>query len=601
MKKQRLELTWIGKDERPRLEPRILLEDAENSYHAAIASESNNLDNRLIFGDNLLALKALEEEFIGRVKCVYIDPPFNTKQAFDHYEDGLEHSLWLTLMRDRLEIIHKLLCTDGSLFVHIDDNEIAYLVGILDEIFGRNNRISIITFKQGAATGHKAINPGVVSTSNFILTYEKDKKYWKPNRVFTGRLERDKRYSQFITNINDDFDKWSFMTLSSAFAISLCLPERGLKKQLGGDYEAKLTNFVHVNAKSVVRFARPDYEAVSSAARTMIDKSSAHPEQIMRLERVDVSDMYFIGGERILFYADKLKLIDGEYVASEPLTSIWDDILSNNLHNEGGVDFPKGKKPEALIKRCLDLVTARGDLVLDSFAGSGTTGAVAQKMGRRWIMIELGAHCHTHIIPRLKQVIDGSDLSGVTAATSWRGGGGFRYFHLAPSLLEKDRFGNWVIAKEYNAAMLAESVCKLMGFTYDPSQNAEEYWQHGHSTESDFIYITTQSLTHDALKKLADEVGPDRTLLVCCKAFNAREAAFPNLTVKKIPQTVLSKCEWGRDNYSLSVSSGPVAEAIESLPADAENETANSVMKPRGRARKVASTEPSLFSDVEGK
>ena len=251
-------------------------------------------------------------------------------------------------------------------------------------------------------------------------------------------------------------------------------------------------------------------------------------------------------------------------------------------------------------KRVLTLATNPGDLVLDSFAGSGTTGAVAHKMGRRWIMVELGEHCQTHIIPRLKKVIDGEDKGGITEAVGWQGGGGFRYYRLAPSLLEKDRFGNWIIAKEYNAAMLAEAVCKLMGFTYAPSQEPEDYWRHGHSTESDFIYVTTQSLTHDALKKLADEVGPDRTLLVCCKAFNAREAAFPNLTIKKIPHTVLSKCEWGRDDYSLAVSSLPIAEAVEAHPADGADMPADTVSKARGRRRKVTSDEPSLFSDVEG-
>jgi adenine-specific DNA-methyltransferase len=258
-------------------------------------------------------------------------------------------------------------------------------------------------------------------------------------------------------------------------------------------------------------------------------------------------------------------------------------------------------KPERLIERIVYVSTNEGDLVLDSFAGSGTTGAVAHKMGRRWIMVELGEHCHTHIIPRLKKVIDGADKGGITEAVDWQGGGGFRYYRLAPSLLEKDRFGNWIIAKQYNAAMLAEAVCKLMGFTYAPSQKPESYWQHGHSTESDFIYVTTQSLTHDALKKLADEVGPDRTLLVCCKAFNAREAAFPNLTIKKIPHTVLSKCEWGRDDYSLSVANLPVAEAVESQTADGEDMPADTAPKPRGRQRKVASDEPSLFSTVEGK
>ncbi|MCG2748403.1 MAG: site-specific DNA-methyltransferase [Desulfobulbaceae bacterium] len=555
MRKQKLELTWIGKEERPRLEPRILLEDQELSYHATHrVTEKDIFDNRLIFGDNLLALKALEQEFAGRVKCSYIDPPFNTQQAFEHYDDGLEHSIWLGLIRDRLEIIRRLLADDGTLFIHIDDNELAYLIVLLDEIFGRVNRISIISFKQGSATGHKAINPGVVSTSNFVVIYAKNKSNWTPNRVFTARAERDKRYGQFIENYEDPYPNWRFMSLAKAFAGSLRLPERSLKKALGTEYEEKLTQFVVNNASHVIQLARPNYSAVSAAARALIDASLANRNEVMRLEREGYSDMYFVGGQRILFYAGKLKLVDGQYVSGEPLTSIWDDILSNNLHNEGGVAFPKGKKPEALIKRCLDLVTNPDDLVLDSFAGSGTTGAVAHKMGRRWIMVELGEHCHTHIIPRLKKVIDGEDPGGISKAVNWKGGGGFRYYRLAPSLLEKDRWGNWVINKTYNGAMLAEALCKLEGFTYAPSDTI--YWQHGRSTEQDFIYVTTASLTHEQLQELAGEVGPYRTLLVLCTAFRGR-GDYANLTVKKIPRQVLSRCEWGHDDYSLKVENLP--------------------------------------------
>jgi adenine-specific DNA-methyltransferase len=413
MSKLKLELTWIGKDKRPKLEPRILVEDPDKSYHAAQRmTDHDQFDNRLIFGDNLLALKALEQEFTGKIKCVYIDPPFNTQQAFEHYDDGYEHSIWLGLLRDRAEALRRLLSDDGTLFVHIDDNELGYLIVLLDEVFGRANRVSVVSFKQGSATGHKSINPGVVSTTNFILIYAKNKSAWSPNRVFTARAGRDKRYGQFIENYDDSFEGWRFTTLASAFARSLGLPERGLKKTLAGEYEPKLAGFVLKNAVRVTQLARPDYSAVSSAAREMIDASRVDPEMVLRLERDGYSDMYFIGGQRILFYSDKLKLVDGEYVAGEPLTSLWDDILSNNLHNEGGVEFPKGKKPEALIKRCFDLATAPGDLVLDSFAGSGTTGAVAQKMGRRWILVELGEHCHTHIIPRLHKVIDGEEQGG---------------------------------------------------------------------------------------------------------------------------------------------------------------------------------------------
>ncbi len=499
MSKQKLELTWVGKEKRPKLEPRILLEDLTKSYHASHrVTDRDIFDNRLIFGDNLLALKALEQEFSGKVKCVYIDPPFNTQQAFEHYDDGYEHSIWLGLIRDRIEVLRRLMSDDGTLFVHIDDNELGYLVVLLDEVFGRSNRVSIVSFKQGSATGHKSINPGVVSTTNFILIYAKNKSSWIPNRVFTARAERDKRYGQFIENFNDPYPAWRFTTLTKAFAQSLGISEKGIKKTLGDEYEDLLSGFVMKHAQQVVRLARPDYNAVSSEARGMIDQSKASPHEVLLLEREAHSNMYFTNGERILFYSDKLKLIDGQYVAGEPLTSLWDDILSNNLHNEGGVDFPKGKKPEALIKRCFDLATKPGDIVLDSFAGSGTTGAVAHKMGRRWIMLELGEHCHTHIIPRLQKVIDGSDQGGISKAVNWQGGGGFRYYKLAPTLIVNDR------------------------------------WD-------------------------------EQSLLVCCAAFHGvtaaqAEARWPNLTLKKIPKMVLTRCEWGHDDYSLNVANLPLAE-----------------------------------------
>lgn len=230
----------------------------------------------------------------------------------------------------------------------------------------------------------------------------------------------------------------------------------------------------------------------------------------------------------------------------------------------GDISF-ETPKPERLIQRVLQLATSRGDLVLDSFAGSGTTGAVAHKMKRRWLMVELGNHCKTHCLPRLTKVIDGKDPGGVTDAVDWKGGGGFRYYHLAPSLLEKDKYGNWVISKEYNASMMAEAMCKNLGFTYAPSQDEQEYWRHGYSTETDFIFVTTTSMTHAALKKLSDDVGPDRTLLVCCKAFNADADAFDNLTIKKIPHAVLSKCEWGKDDYSLNVANLPMAKTDEEI------------------------------------
>lgn len=290
------------------------------------------------------------------------------------------------------------------------------------------------------------------------------------------------------------------------------------------------------------------------------------------------------------------KLYKSEAKAGMSAPTIWEDVgLNQNATRElellfGAKATFETPKPEPLLNRILQIATNPGDLVLDSFAGSGTTGAVAHKMGRRWIMVELGEHAKTHIVPRLNKVIDGEDKGGVTEATGWQGGGGYRFYSLAPSLLSEDKYGNWVISKDYNPEMLAEALCKHMGYTYAPSQNPEEYWRHGQSTETDFIYVTTQQLTHDACRKIADDVGPDRSLLICCKAFSARPEAFDNLTLVKIPTAILNKCEWGRDDYSL---------AINALPLVEDDEPDTAIEKPATKkpgSRKKAEG-PTLFDE----
>ena len=332
----KLELTWYGKDEPIRVEPRLLIENTELSNTAA----DPDTQNMLIHGDNLLALKALESKFSGQVKCIYIDPPFNTGQAFENYDDNLEMSIWLDLMRSRLQIIHTLLKEDGTLFVHIDDQNLPYLTLLLDEIFGKRNRLYLITFKQGAATGHKAINPGCVTTTNFILMYSKRKEFWNPNRVYTKR-DRDDRYTKFITNIHDNYANWNIITLIEAFAqaneIDLPTARKCVKNN-----PTLLDQFVINNAISVIRTARPDMKSVGKEVQEAVLASRDKPTEILYLHRENNPDMYFISGERILFYKDKLRLIDGELVSAEPLTTLWDDILSNNLHKEGNVSFPKG-------------------------------------------------------------------------------------------------------------------------------------------------------------------------------------------------------------------------------------------------------------------
>ncbi|MBU3636593.1 site-specific DNA-methyltransferase [Polynucleobacter sp. es-MAR-4] len=545
-KKHKLELNWVGKDSRNKVEPRILIEDAELSYHASKRFTNEDLfDNKLIYGDNLLALKALEQEYTGKVKCVFIDPPYNTGSAFEHYEDGLEHSIWLSLMRDRIEVLHKLLTEDGSLWITIDDNEVHYLKVLCDEIFGRNNFVIQNTIKRSAPTGHKSINPSPVQVADYLLVYAKNKSRWNYKQQFTER-EFDTAYNKFIENYEKGTQYWSFVSLKTAL------------KKLNLTLDECLERF----PERIIRFAQPNFEGVGKETKELILESRSRPTEILLQKREDNPDIYLIKGDRILFYKDKMKVIDGKLVTGELLTNMWLDIPYQGIANEGNVVFPKGKKPEKLLHRVIEIATEKGDIVLDSFAGSGTTGAVAHKMGRKWVMLELGEQCHTHVIPRLKAIIDGDDHSGVSKALNWKGGGGFRYYKLAPSLLAKDKWDNWVINKDYDANMLAAAVCKHEGFTYSPSET--EWWAHGYSTETDFIYVTTQTLTEEQLVALSEDVGSDRTLLVCCAAFKASSSMLndklSNLTLKKMPHALLSKCEWGKDDYSLNISNLPLAE-----------------------------------------
>lgn len=230
-------------------------------------------------------------------------------------------------------------------------------------------------------------------------------------------------------------------------------------------------------------------------------------------------------------------------------------------------------KPERLIERVLTLGSNPGDLVLDSFLGSGTTAAVAQKMGRRYIGVELGQHAYTHCVPRLKMVTDGTDQGGISKAKNWKGGNGFKFYELAPSLLKEDKFGNLVINKEYNADMLAAAMAKQEGFTYAPS--TEVYWKQGYSSESDFIYTTTQFMTVEGLASIAEQMAEGESLLVCCTAFQSEcKHAFENITIKKIPQMLLGRCEFAHDDYSLNIIDMPRIDEEEEEPIEEETDTA---------------------------
>jgi adenine-specific DNA-methyltransferase len=562
-RKQRLELTWIGKDERPRLEPRILLEDADKSYHAkARVTDHDIFDNILIQGDNLLALKALEQEYTGKVKCIFIDPPYNTGSAFEHYDDGIEHSLWLSLMRDRVELLKRLLADNGSLWITIDDNETHYLKVLCDEIFGRTNFVANIVWQKKYTVSNDA--KWFAETHDHILVYAKNKETWRPNRL-ERTAEMDNRYRN---PDNHPKGPWKATPLYA--------------KRTGSEKEQAFS----FRFKNGVVWVPPRGTSPRFPAET--------------LRQMDENDEIWFGSDGDANPSRKTFLSELK-LSEPPAPTVWLHAEAGNNHEAreevkaiNPTDPFATPKPEKLLKRIIGLATDPNDLVLDSFAGSGTTGAVAQKMGRPWIMVELGEHCETHIVPRLRKVIDGTDAGGITEAVDWKGGGGFRYYHLAPSLLEKDAWGNWIISKDFDAPKLSQAVCKLMGFVYLPDET--HYWMQGRSSETDFIYVTTQSLAHNQLSALSEEVGEGRTLLVCCKAFRANNAdAFPNLTVRKIPQAVLRKCEWGHDDYSLNVANLPEA------PREPEESNAAAPKTGKKRINGKSAAQDDLFGQRGGK
>ena len=567
--KQKLELTWIGKEKRPKLEPRILLEDPDKSYHAKHRVTENDIfDNRLIFGDNLLALKALEQDFSGRVKCVFIDPPYNTGSAFAHYDDGLEHSIWLGLMRDRLEIIRRLLAVDGSLWITIDDNEAHYLKVLCDEIFGRANFVANCLWQKVYSERMDA--RGFSVSHDHLLVYQK-------TALFSPRqLPKDQNTNQF-----GFYDE----------ATQKYYRRRSLRKEGSESLrQDRPSMWYSIKAPNGTEIWPVKPDGTEGRWRWKEENVSSHKSEL---------DFVYKDGRWEIYVKQYL-----EQNPTRPPATLWptDEVGHNHeakleARSFNSADVFSTPKPERLLKRVLEIATQPDDLVLDSFAGSGTTGAVAHKMRRRWIMIELGEHCHTHIIPRLKKVINGEDEGGITESTGWQGGGGFRYFRLAPSLIVNDRWGNPVINPEYNAAQLAEALAKLEGFTYTPSE--VHWWQHGYSSERDFIYVTTQNLSVDQLRALSEEVGPERSLLVCCSAFRGVTAAnaaerWPNLTLKKIPKMVLARCEWGHDDYSLNVANLPMAKL------DPPEPSVTGVVRKKPKDKAVPPGQGGLFEQNNG-
>lgn len=517
-KLQKLELTWIGKGNEPKLEPRILIENPEYSYG------DPNTENILIHGDNLLALKALEQDFAGKVKTIYIDPPYNTGNAFEHYDDGVEHSLWLSLIKPRLTILKNLLSEDGSIWISIDDDESHYLKVLCDEVFGRRNFINNIVWqkKYGPANDAKWLS----DTHEHILVFAKNKEIWRPNLV----VRNEKQLKDFKNPDNDSRGSWRASDLSvKTFNESCNYPITG---PTGKVFMPPPTRAWVISKEKFEELKNDNriWWGVKKDARPMVKKFITEVRTGITPETWWTRE--FAGDNKIGKYESKI-LYDGNSFSTP--------------------------KPELLLHRIIHLSSKKGDLVLDSFLGSGTTSAVALKMRRKFIGIELGEHAKTHCYPRLKAVVDG-EQGGITKEVDWQGGGGFKFYTLAPSLLKQDKFGNWVISPEYNPDMLAAAMAKQEGFTYLP--NEEKFWKQGNSSENDYIFTTTQFMTVETLDIIHDDMKEGESILICCKAFQKEcKSKYPNITLKKIPQMLLDRCEFGKDDYSLNIVNLPKEEA----------------------------------------
>jgi adenine-specific DNA-methyltransferase len=512
--KQKLELTWIGKGEQPKLEPRILIEDQTKSYG------DKHAENMLIYGDNLLALKALEQDFAGKIKCACIDPPYNTGGAFEHYDDSLEHSIWLSLIKPRIELMHSLLSKDGSIWISIDDDECHYLKVLCDEVFGRFNFVTSCLWQKIHSIKNDAKHLSV--NHDYILVYAKNIDYLNLN-LLPRTEEMNARYQN---PDNDPRGEWQSGDLVAN------------EERTNGNYEIK----------------GPTGKILTVPKGKHWVYSQQNLKQMIAENRI----WFGIRGDS---FPRKKRFLSEVQQGRKGDTWWTSDEVGHNQEAKreaivfNGVDIFGTPKPERLIERVITFATKPGDWVLDSFLGSGTTSAVAHKMNRKWIGIELGEHCHTHCIPRLQKVCDGTDQGGISAAQNWRGGGGFKYYYLAPSLLKQDSRGNWIISKEYNAAQLAAAMAKQEGFRFIPDETF--YWKQGKSTEKDFIFTTTNFVSVEFMDTIHGEMKEDESLLICCTSFSKAADKYPNITIKKIPKMLLGRCEFGKEDYSLNIVSLP--------------------------------------------
>lgn len=570
----KLELTWIGKDEPMNIEPRLLIERPELS-NTEKAPETQNM---LIHGDNLLALKALLPQYAGKIKCIYIDPPYNTGEAFDEYDDNVEHSVWLQLMRARLHLLWRLLADDGVIFVQLNDDEMNYCKVLMDEVCGRSNFINLIVVKtknsSGASGGGE--DKRLKKNVEFIICYAKpgfDKFNESYSKVELGEyLESMKNSGKSFkyTTVFNDFGKRTYYTT--------------IKDGSGGD----IVIYKHssYSTKSVAKLAREDgitelevfykysdlictTENAQTSIRTRVREATDEEDNLYSIEYYPISGrnkgklttIYFVGkSKRLVSWFKNVTIMqDGVLYKREKTGSLWDTLNWNNVNREGGVAFSGGKKPEVLLEKILELATRPGDLVLDSFLGSGTTSAVAHKMGRKYISIEMGEHAFSHCKYRMDRIISGEDKGGISKNVNWQGGGGYRFYELAPTLIKQDVFGEEVINEEYDADMLAAAVALHEGFIYAP--DSKLFWKQSNGSENSYLFVTTRHLNGNYLDSIKDTMENDEYLIIACRSFESGlDKAYENIRVKKIPQMLLDRCEFGKTDYNLNIVHPPVYE-----------------------------------------
>ncbi len=510
----KLELTWVGKENELKIEPRILIENPALSNTV----QAENTENMLIHGDNLLALKALESKFAGQVKCIFIDPPYNTGSAFEHYDDGLEHSLWLSLMKARLDLLYKLLSQDGSIWITIDDNEVYYLKVLLDEIFSRKNYMGTVIWRSSDNSNNDAKRFSV--DHNYVLVYAKSSEW------LSYKLDRTETQARHYSNPdNDPRGPWF-----DGNPISSPNPRPNL-----------CYDIIAPNGQII----KPPRYGWRWSEETLREK--------MQTGEIRFNENFTNIKRRTYLYEQK----------QLPPSTLWADLQETGHNRQAKYEqkalFPEfhkeelfaTPKPEKLLEKILKLATLPNDIVLDSFLGSGTTAAVAHKMGRRYIGIEMGNHAYTHCKVRLDKVISGEDKGGITKSANWQGGGGYRFYELAPSLVVEDKFGNPIINKEYNADMLAAAMALHEGFAYTPDDNY--YWKQG-KNENAYIYTTTAHITAEYLSSIKSEMQDNEYLIIACRSYDSgANKLFKNIKVKKIPQVLLDRCEFGKDNYNLNI------------------------------------------------